>query len=109
MWTADRDPAAPQERARRIGIGLLLLMTALTGCAPAANAPQGGAAEPSQPAAKRITATIRTDGAGLWEGTGGRSLIELFAAGLVSFDAPGEPIAQLAEAVPTLEDGLWKL
>ena len=85
-----------KRHAKRISIGLLLFLTALAGCVPAGNAPPGSGPEPSPQGPKRITATIRTDGAGLWEGTGGRSLIELFTAGLVSFDAPGEPIARNA-------------
>jgi len=37
------------------------------------------------------------------------TLEELVNAGLANFDAEGAPRAQLAEAVPSLDNGLWKL
>ena len=93
----------------RVAIAAVLALAALAGCAPASSGGQAGAQQPATVSPKRITAAIQSDGTTLWEGTGGRSLIELFSAGLVAFDLPGEPFPQLAEAVPTLENGLWKL
>ncbi len=40
---------------------------------------------------------------------GADAVEELFSAGLVRFTPEGEPSAQLAEVVPTLENGLWRV
>src|SRR5205823_7186228 len=37
------------------------------------------------------------------------SLIDMFSAGLIAFGPSGQPVAQLGEAVPSLENGLWML
>ncbi len=101
-----------------IGLGLVVVLGA---CAP----PQGpgggsgaGAAPPRAAGPKKITAVIRSDPktvSNKINATGGASqtgidaLEQLLHAGLVQFDAQDQLLPQLAEAVPTLENGLWKL
>jgi peptide/nickel transport system substrate-binding protein len=99
-------------------LAVLALWVALVGCiAPGPAAPQQ--AEPGRAVApKRITAAIRGEptalnyavnraGAG---GSPGVTEIDLMVnPGLVGFDAEGRPQARLAEAVPTLENGLWQV
>jgi peptide/nickel transport system substrate-binding protein len=97
---------------KRIGLALLAVVTLLAACAPQGSAVQGetrssgGTERAAGP--KRINVAVRTDGAAVWT-TGAESIIELFHAGLVNFDPPGDPTAQLAETLPTIENGLWKL
>jgi len=67
-------------------------------------------AQRQQPAApKRITVPMASPGAALWESTLGYSLIELYISGLVTFDPSGELGHRLAEAVPSRDNGLWKI
>ncbi len=101
---------------------VLCLALALVGCAsPAPSAPTrsaDGAGGAASRAPKRITAAIRGQppalnysvmrtGAG---GTPGLSELDLLLnPGLAITDAQGQLQPRLAEAVPTLENGLWKL
>lgn len=101
----------------------LTVIAVLAGCAtPAGRAPTSGqSAEPSGGAAapKRISAVIMGDpptltGASNPRGTPGAvpgldCIEELILAGLANFAYEGTLRPQLAEAVPTLENGLWKL
>jgi peptide/nickel transport system substrate-binding protein len=83
---------------------------------PAPSQP-GAAAQPTAP--KRITAAIRGDpktmnepinmAAGGSSSAGVRELEQLLNTGLLLLDPQGQLRPQLAEAVPTLENGLWKL
>lgn len=103
-----------------------LLVTALlvTACAPRPAAPS--TAQPSAPVAqqpapqtKRIVAAIRGDPRTLNDAissaTGGssvagvREIEQLLNAGLGLVDDRGAVLPQLAETVPTVENGLWKL
>jgi peptide/nickel transport system substrate-binding protein len=75
-------------------------------------------AAPGLAAPKRIVAAIRGDPAtlndainvgALGNSAGVREIEQLLNAGLLLVDARGELQPQLAEAAPTLENGLWKL
>src|SRR4029434_7463688 len=97
---------------------LLILIPVLAACAPSPNAPGQAASNPVATGPKRITAaimsnppTISADNVVAGSGTyqGGDSLEELMNAGLTHRDELGRRRAQLAEAVPTLENGLWKV
>ena len=96
---------------QRISLTLVAVATLLAGCSPQSvrnGGPQGSGGVDSPTSPKRITLAVRADGAAVWT-TGAESIIELFHAGLVNFDPPGDPMAQLAEELPTVENGLWKL
>src|SRR5438094_4460151 len=94
---------------------LATLVVLLAGCAPPAPvgtpSPDGSVAVPH--AKKRITvadlgiATVLNPDLGGSSTTG--TIAELISAGLVDFDPSGTTSPQLAEATPTLENGLWKL
>jgi peptide/nickel transport system substrate-binding protein len=103
---------------KKVAIALLLMASALA-CAP----PQSGTRMPegeAQPSAasKRIVAAIRGDPATLNDAinvgplgnsAGVREIEQLLNSGLLFADPNGELQPLLAEAVPTLENGLWKL
>lgn len=108
---------------RRAAALLALLTLALTACAPQAG---GGASQSGpQPAVqeqrsgpKRITVAIMGDPSGLSNtidraGAGGTpgldAVEEMVNAGLSQVDASGVLRSALAEAVPSLDNGLWKL
>ena len=97
--------------------GPLLFIAMLIGCAPAA-APQSPGAQDAARAStapKRITAAIMVDPATVFlqmdVGTlpGTDTVQALVHAGLSIVDDRGGRRAQLAEQVPTLENGLWKV
>ena len=101
---------------------LLSLAVATLSCAPPQPAPQASApvAEQPKPAAlKRIVGAIRGDPLTLsdsinWAASGstvaGVDVLEqLLHAGLLLVDGEGELQPLLAEAVPTVENGLWKV
>lgn len=105
-------------------VGLLVLATTMVAAAGCARPAPSRTAEPSQDSApstqqsfKRITSAIRgsatsllqqrTDRGGSVRGLDG--IEELVHAGLSHLRADGNRAPQLAEAVPTLENGLWKL
>jgi peptide/nickel transport system substrate-binding protein len=101
-------------------LGLLAIVLTVAACAPA---PGGGGTAPNaqdgqRPAAvKRITAAIRGGPASMVQqkiqrGSSVRGLDgieELVHAGLTYIKGDGTRAAQLAEAVPTVENGLWKI
>lgn len=98
------------------GMSVALLVAA---CGPAGE-PGGRQTAPAGPAGapKRIVAaimssppTISADNVVAGSGTyqGGDALEELMNAGLTHLDELGRRRPQLAEAVPTLENGLWKV
>jgi peptide/nickel transport system substrate-binding protein len=101
--------------------GLVLAALVLAACTPQTPrgaAPQAGtAAAPDRAAApKRITVAIAGDPHTLYQKLnpsstvrGVEELEELIYAGFTQTDNRGELRPQLAEAVPTLENGLWKL
>src|SRR5262245_41880038 len=105
----------------RFVVVFLMFLLIGVGCAPGAAPPssagQQGEAAPSAP--KRITAAIRGDpktmseainnAAGGASSAGVRELEPLVNAGLLTLDPKGELHPLLAETVPTLENGLWKL
>jgi len=101
---------------------VLVMATLVVGCAapqPSART-EGAAAEAPKPTGpKRITVVamgepptlstkVNTSGAG-GVVPGADALEELVNAGLVHLDPKGNLLPQLAEAVPSLENGLWKL
>lgn len=96
----------------------LALAVSVLGCA----APQTPVARPGgeslsrASAPKRITAAIMAEATTLSErrsaqgrGAGSDELGQLLNAGLVRGDDQGNAHAELAEAVPTLDNGLWRL
>lgn len=107
--------------------GVLLAVAALvSACAPpsrsdiARGAQSEAASRPSGAVApKRIVAAIRGDphtlsdainfASGGSSSAGVREIEQLLHAGLARLDVRGELLPQLAEAAPTLENGLWKL
>jgi peptide/nickel transport system substrate-binding protein len=105
----------------RANLAALVLIVALVGCAPAQNArPAPGApAQTSAPAApKRVTAAVLGDpfalsyqisSAGAYTPPGSEALEELVHTGLTTLDKGGTLVPRLAEAVPTIENGLWKV
>jgi len=106
----------------RFAVALLALVVVATSCAPASPGagPAGQTGEVARPAApKRISAAIRGDpktlngpvnNAAGGSSSAGVGEIELMVnAGLLTLDPRGELHPVLAEAVPTLENGLWKL
>jgi peptide/nickel transport system substrate-binding protein len=100
----------------------LLAGIVLAGCAPAASQPvpvaQPGAA-PQPPALavkKRITVAVRSEPPALWGSVGASSagagpewVVDLFNSDPIAFEPAGNPTALLAEAVPSLDNGSWKL
>jgi len=108
-------------------LGLLLTAASLASlavsCAPSppvTDRPAGqstGSGDAIRPAStKRITAAIPADPPSLYNamnppGVGGQgnALQELALAGLTIYDNLGKLHPQLAEAVPSVENGLWKL
>src|SRR6266542_1058905 len=103
---------------------LLVLTVTLVGCAPqrtGGTAPSGAppsALAQQQTSPKRITVAIMGDPSGLSNtidraGAGGTpgldALEEMVNAGLTQVNAGGVQQPQLAEAVPTIENGMWKL
>jgi hypothetical protein len=100
--------------------GSLILTVLLLSCvAPLAAGPAGcGATEPSKPAqVKRVTAAIMSDppsvNSAISQGVaflpGIDALEQLAGAGAVIEDHVGVLHPQLADAVPTLDNGLWQL
>lgn len=100
---------------------LTALLIVPSACAPPqAGAPDSRSNQPTTTAApKRLTAAIRGDpkvlydpinaAAGGSSTAGVREIEILLNAGLLILDASGEMQPQLAEAVPTIQNGAWKL
>lgn len=104
-------------RAWRPAAFLLLIATALVaGCAPRA-AETSGTAQPIQRGPVRLTAAIQSEPAVLSDtvrqlgvGLAGVAELErLVTSGLTATDDQGDLRPQLAEQVPTTENGLWVL
>ena len=104
----------------RFWMAALVSASFLVGACGPASDPAARQTAPSSVASgpKRITAaimsnppTISADNVAAGSGTyqGGDSLEELMNAGLSHMDELGRRRPQLAEAVPTLENGLWKV
>lgn len=107
--------------SNRIGIGVLVLVVAATACAAPAFPPTGGEGriEGQRPAVpKRITTAILGDpytlsqainsaGTGSVRGVG--EVEKLIHAGLAIADSDGNLRPQLAEAVPSIENGHWRV
>jgi peptide/nickel transport system substrate-binding protein len=107
----------------RVGSLALVLITLLMGCAapprtePSAGAPSVPQAAPVQPSGpKRVVATIQGDPPTLYPALnpagaarGQEALVDLVNPGLSVVDNRGELEPRLAEAVPALENGLWRV
>jgi ABC-type transport system substrate-binding protein len=110
-------PGAHMKPTRIALAALFLFCVSCTG----AEEPSSTVGRPPQSksqTAKRLVAAIqgnprmlnnRVDAAGAGGTPGVDNLEELVHAGLVSADRSGRLQAQLAEAVPTIENGLWQL
>jgi peptide/nickel transport system substrate-binding protein len=97
------------------------LALVLVSCAPQQGAPSVSTTsnEPASAAPKRIVAAIRGDprilsdainfASGGSSSAGVREIEQLLNGGLSLLDARGELQPQLAETVPTLENGFWRL
>jgi len=106
------------KRANLLGA---LVAVLLAGCAApqAARTTQGdGAQAPAPSAPKRVTAAILGDpfalsyqisSAGAFTPPGSEALEEMVHTGLTTLDRGGALVPRLAEAVPTVESGLWKV
>jgi peptide/nickel transport system substrate-binding protein len=90
---------------------LVSMLIFLTACAPAGGS-GGSASGPSeaQPAAKKhlVAALLKPSLPNIRE-NGGDRVVEFALAGLGRLDTAGNVHAQLAEAAPTVENGLWKV
>src|SRR5205809_5290578 len=109
--------------ARLAAIASFGLVAVLADCGAPANAPTGqgdGAVQeaPARSAPKCIVAGVRgsspvlvqklnANGGGIYQGT--QHIEYLVNAGLLVPDTAGQLRPQLAEAAPTLENGLWRL
>jgi peptide/nickel transport system substrate-binding protein len=113
---------APEMKLRARLLTFLLLTTVGQACAPAGQVPQsqqvpserGASAGPTTP--KRIIAAMMGDAhtvynkLNLGNGVPGiDTLEELVSSGLANVDVQGNLRPQLAEAVPSLDNGLWKV
>jgi peptide/nickel transport system substrate-binding protein len=97
-------------RWKLVGLGLATSLL-VTGCTTAGGGPTGQPAgtEAGKPAAfKRITAALLRVPATLDEDPSGE-MKDLLTRGLAIQDSQGNMIPQLGEAVPTVENGLWKV
>src|SRR3954462_13562883 len=93
-----------------------LLLLAFTACAPARSSTPGGDSEqePRTGGSKRFTAAIRGDPPTVYQKPNPRSNIpgiddleRLDKTGVTVGDPDGNVEAQLAEAVPSIDNGLW--
>ncbi len=109
---------AARKRIAMVGLGLAVVLGACASPQGPAAGPGDNAASPKAAGPKRITAVIRSDPktvsnkinvTGGASQTGIDALEQLLHAGLVQFDAQDQLLPQLAESVPTLENGRWKL
>ena len=91
-------------------IALTVLLGSCTSPGPTAPGSASQAAAPPDAAAapKKLTLGILYEPVDMTEGRT-RPFKDLMAAGLSAEDEKGQRHPQLAEAVPTLENGLWKL
>jgi peptide/nickel transport system substrate-binding protein len=108
------------QRPRFFGIILVGMLVLMAACAPAATpAPSAPAsttgsgapaAQPAPPAARKhlVAALLKPNVASMRENGSDRTY-EFILGGLGRLDTWGNVHAQLAEAVPTIENGLWKV
>lgn len=98
-------------------LAVVLFVVGCTGIGPTANLPPSADVAPHT-APQRVLAAVRgaprafsqlRDGTPSASITGLRGLQELTHAGLVHADNRGNLLPQLAETVPSIENGLWKL
>ncbi len=108
--------------ARRLALYGFVLVVVATGCAappaPREGAPDRNSAPVASSGPKRITAAIngnlrafysKIDQLGSGSTPGNEEVEELVNAGLTNLDERNARQPLLAEAVPTLENGLWKV
>jgi peptide/nickel transport system substrate-binding protein len=102
--------------ARTRTAALVVLAFLIAACAPAAPARQGQqtANPPAEAKPKRIVAGIRAEPPLFYQqvtfGSHGLDAIQdMLNAGLLTFNEQREPVVQLAEAIPSVENGLWKV
>lgn len=118
VYGAPRRPAATQ--AGRFGLAVVAVATLLVACAPLGVPGGGGPGAATDASArstpKRLVAAIMSDPGSLATGMGGQggapgidALEELVSAGLANVDNAGRLRPQLAEAVPSLDNGLWRV
>ncbi|MPZ13146.1 MAG: hypothetical protein GEU73_01750 [Chloroflexi bacterium] len=93
---------------KRTLIGSLVFVMFVAPCGPQDGGSVGTAGSEGPTESKRITVGLPGPGADV-RGTGSEDTDELVLSALVRFDASGEPAAHLAEALPTRENGLWKI
>lgn len=102
-------------RSKLVILLCLALVTMLGACAPALGPEAGTARDPSErPAAKKrvVTALMIADigtVSALPPSSNGREIASFVHAGFATYDDQQQFHPQLADAVPTLENGLWKL
>src|SRR3954462_10871306 len=109
-------------RARQLVVFLSALILAISACSPQpSRAPTGATGDQAAPQAapKRIVAAVRGDPRTLSDAinnaaagstsAGVRELEQLVNSGLLVLDLQGNLQPMLAESVPTLENGAWKL
>lgn len=109
-------------RSGHVAVTLIItLVVTLTSCAPSpkSTATTGAGEAPPAAAPKRIVAAVRGDPRTLSDAvnfaSGGSSsagvaeIEQLLNAGLATVDLQGNLLPQLAEAAPTLDNGLWQL
>lgn len=112
-----RQATAPATRRASFAVVLLFLLGA---CAPAPAGPLGATVPGSAPIPprKRITAAMQSNppsisstfvGAGSGTLQGGDALEDLVNAGMSIVDSQGRLIPQLAETVPSIDNGLWRV
>lgn len=111
FWTDGRSP--------RIALLGVLLTLAAASCAPSAGTAQSGARPDTErpPQAKRVTAAMMGEPTAMIDRMnatqitvpGGRIVEMLANAALGELQSDGKIHALLAEATPSLENGLWKL
>src|SRR6266513_1707750 len=109
-----------QFHPRPVAMGLTLILV-LTSCQTPSARPTtdstSGAALPAQAAPKRVTAVIMGDpphfegrfNPSIGSVPGLDVLEEMVNAGMANFTDQGALRPQLAEAVPSLDNGMWKL
>lgn len=104
----------PPVRAVRAGLWVTLVSLVISGCAGPAGQSGDPAAQPVSAGPKRVTAAVRGDVPTLVPGAPGpvpglAELAELLNPGLTAYGPGGSLVPRLAEQVPTVENGLWRV
>jgi peptide/nickel transport system substrate-binding protein len=101
-------------RPRAFAFALLVVLTIGCTAVPAGPGQTGAQRAPASAAPKRITIGLLSDPPTLWDITGGRGIVPgirmlqgLVSSGLTVKDESGLIRPQLAESVPSVENGLW--